>query len=121
MFAINNKQFFCPVELTLHTIMGKWKALILWRLTFGTKRYGEIKKELPGITHKMLTQQLRELEEDGIITRKVYAVVPPRVEYNLSERGEGIHRILEMMREWALEYEIPDGEPQANEEQLAVV
>lgn len=108
MFAINDKTFHCPVELTLHTIMGKWKALILWQLRDGKKRYGELRKQLPGITHKMLTQQLRELEDDGIISRTVYPVVPPKVEYALTERGEKIRPILELMREWGMAHIVPE-------------
>jgi DNA-binding HxlR family transcriptional regulator len=105
-FRINNKEFLCPVQLTLHTIMGKWKALILWNLREDIRRYGELKKLLPGVTHKMLTQQLRELEQDGIIHRKVYAVVPPKVEYSLTERGRKIVPILEMMRQWGMTFQV---------------
>ena len=105
-FKINNKVFHCPVQLTLHTIMGKWKALILWNLREEIKRYGELKKLLPGVTHKMLTQQLRELEQDEIIHRKVYAVVPPKVEYSLTEQGKKIVPILEMMCEWGKSFKI---------------
>ncbi|MEI5909579.1 helix-turn-helix domain-containing protein [Bacillus spongiae] len=99
-YRINDKAFNCPVDLTLHTIMGKWKALILWNLSDGTKRYGQLQRLLPEVSHRMLTKQLRELESDGIILRKVYPVVPPKVEYSLTDRGESIKPILQLMSEW---------------------
>lgn len=108
MYTINGKQFECPVNLTLYTIMGKWKALILWQLSGDKKRYGQLRKALPGITHKMLTQQLRELEADGIISRTVHPVVPPKVEYELTDQGHAIGPILDMMAEWAQRYKEPE-------------
>lgn len=115
MYTISGKQFECPVNLTLHTIMGKWKALILWQLNSKKKRYGELRKALPTITHKMLTQQLRELEADGIISRTVYPVVPPKVEYALTEQGKEIGSILDMMAEWAQKYRDPEIEEENTE------
>ncbi|MFL5729957.1 MAG: winged helix-turn-helix transcriptional regulator [Cytophagaceae bacterium] len=109
-FKINEKTYHCPVELTLSTIGGKWKILIIWNLQGGLKRYGELRKLLPEVTHKMLTQQLRELEEDGIIQRKVYQVVPPKVEYSLTERGERLEPIVKMMQEWGLEFLVKNSE-----------
>jgi DNA-binding HxlR family transcriptional regulator len=103
-FKMNDKRFSCPVQLTLHTIMGKWKALILWHLRTGTKRYSELKRELPEISDKMLAQQLRELESDQIIIRTVFPEVPPRVEYKLSERGEAIQPILKLMQQWGIQF-----------------
>lgn len=87
----------CPVEATLALIGGKYKALILWYLVDNTLRYNEISKLIPAATPKMLTQQLRELEADNLIIRTVYPVVPPRVEYSLSDFGKSIIPILDAM------------------------
>lgn len=103
-FKLNDKMYNCPVELALNVVGGKWKVLLLWNMKGGVKRYGELKKLVPGITHKMLTQQLRELEDDGIITRRVYEVVPPRVEYSLTERGKELQPILELMGQWGAQF-----------------
>lgn len=100
-----DKTFNCEKELTLSVIGGKWKMIILWYLgKEGTKRFSEIKSLLPDITQRMLTTQLRELEEDQIITRKVYPVVPPKVEYSLTGRGETLIPILDLMYEWGKSY-----------------
>lgn len=90
----------CPVEATLEVIGGKWKGVILYHLLKRTFRFGELKKIMPGITQHTLTKQLRELETNGIVSRKVYAEVPPRVEYSLTERGESLREIILMMRDW---------------------
>jgi DNA-binding HxlR family transcriptional regulator len=90
----------CPVTATLQIIGGKWKPIILWVLSSGTKRFGELKKNMPEVTQKMLTQQLRELETDGIITRRVYAEIPPKVEYSLTEKGHTLGPILKSMCDW---------------------
>lgn len=82
-----NKEYQCAFEFSLEMISGKWKGLILWHLREKTLRYGEIRKSLGKITQKMLTQTLRELEKDKLITRKVYPVVPPKVEYTITKRG----------------------------------
>lgn len=87
----------CPVTTTIQLIGGKYKAIILWHLTNGIMRFGQIKKIVPTATAKMLTQQLRELENDGLIVRTVYPVVPPKVEYGLTEMGLEIVPILECM------------------------
>lgn len=97
-YVHNGKTFTCPVDLTLSMIAGKWKILIIWHLKSGELRYGQLKKTLDGINHKMLTQQLRELEVDGIIHRKVYEVVPPKVEYSLTDRGQSLLPVLEAMQ-----------------------
>ncbi|MFC4600837.1 winged helix-turn-helix transcriptional regulator [Cohnella hongkongensis] len=95
----------CEKELTLAVIGGKWKLIILWHLGLeGTKRFSELKKLIPHITQKMLTNQLRELEEDQLILRKVYPVVPPRVEYSLTEYGESLMPVLKMMYNWGKNY-----------------
>lgn len=93
----------CPVEATLEVIGGKWKGVILYHLLEKTHRFGELKKTMPGITQHTLTKQLRELESYGIINRKVYPEVPPRVEYSITERGEGLRTIIMMMRDWGEE------------------
>ncbi len=90
----------CPIETTLGLIAGKWKALILCYLSMGTARYSAIKRSFPQATQKMLTQQLRELEADGLINRKVYAQVPPKVEYSLTPFGESLLPIIKAMGEW---------------------
>ncbi|SDJ25116.1 winged helix-turn-helix transcriptional regulator [Alteribacillus bidgolensis] len=99
------KTFYCEKELTLSVIGGKWKMLILWHLgKEGTKRFGELKSLIPGITQRMLVSQLRELEEDLIVHREVYPVVPPKVEYSLTSRGESLMPIIESMYEWGKNY-----------------
>jgi len=98
------RNYNCPVEATLSLIGGKYKAVILWHLINRTLRYSEINKLLPRVTPKMLTQQLRELEADGLITRTVYPVVPPKVEYSLSDFGKSIAPVLEAMCNWGTDY-----------------
>ena len=94
----------CPVAVTLNLIGGKYKSLILWHLTDSTLRFGELRKLIPLATPKMLTQQLRELEQDALIIRTVYPVVPPKVEYKLSPLGESLRPILVQMYEWGADY-----------------
>jgi DNA-binding HxlR family transcriptional regulator len=90
----------CAVEATLDLIDGKWKGVILFHLLAGTQRFGELRRRMPGITQRMLTKQLRALEEDGLVIRKVYAEVPPRVEYTLSEVGASLRPVIETLRTW---------------------
>ena len=94
----------CPVAATLELIGGKYKALILWHLSAGTLRFSELKKVINNATPKMLTQQLRELENDALIHREVYPVIPPKVEYSLTERGISLLPILVAMRNWGADY-----------------
>ena len=94
----------CPVEYTSAIISNKWKVLILRDLMTGTKRYGELKRSVVGISAKMLTQNLRELEQDGIVRRVVYPVVPPKVEYSLTLKGEDLKGVLDLMREFGTKY-----------------
>lgn len=94
------KKYNVPVEATLEVIGGKWKVVILCLLKEDEKRFSELQRAMPAITKKMLSQQLRELEKDGIINRKVYNVVPPKVEYSLTEEGESLKGILNMMCAW---------------------
>ena len=90
----------CPVDATLAIIGGKWKALILYHLRDGPRRFGELRRLIPGVTQRMITQHLRELEADGIIHREVFAVVPPRVDYSLTGTGRSLIPILEAMAAW---------------------
>ena len=90
----------CAVEAALDLIDGKWKGVILFHLQAGTQRFGELRRRMPGITQRMLTKQLRALEDDKLVIRKVYAEVPPRVEYTLSEIGESLRPVIETLRAW---------------------
>jgi DNA-binding HxlR family transcriptional regulator len=104
-FEFQGATYYNPVEFALHFIGGKWKIPILWRLRERVWRYGELRADIPGITTKMLTQQLRELEADGFVTRTVYPVIPPHVEYALTDRGRSALPIIEALRNWGLELE----------------
>ena len=97
-------QMGCPVEACTEVIGGKWKGEILYILFTGTKRYGELRKLVPGATQRMLTLQLRELEEDGIIQRKVYPIVPPKVEYSIAKRSESLKPIIDAMWQWGKDF-----------------
>ena len=89
-----------PIEKSIKLIGGKWKILILWHLLHSVRRFSELKRLLPGITQKMLIQQLRELEADGLVFREVYAQVPPKVEYSLTERGKSLGPVLKAVDRW---------------------
>ncbi len=95
----------CPVETTLMLISDRWKVLIIGDLMDGTKRFGELKKSIGSISQKVLTSNLRSMEESGLLTRKVYAEVPPRVEYTLTETGYSLKPILDSMVEWGKAYQ----------------
>ncbi len=99
------KDAFCPAEKTLELISGRWKILILQQLFSNIKRFNELQKSLPNITQKVLTQQLREMEVDGLIHRVVYPEVPPRVEYSLTPLGKSLQPMLETMHDWGIEYD----------------
>lgn len=90
----------CPMVSAINVIGGKWKPIILHMLSTGTMRFGELNKNIPPVSQKMLTQQLRELEADGIVVRKIYPEVPPKVEYSLSDRGATLTPILNHLYEW---------------------
>ena len=94
----------CPVEATLELIGGKYKALILWHLSGGKLRFSELHKLIKGATPKMLTQQLRELESQKLIHREVFPIIPPKVEYSLTELGRSLMPILAAMRDWGADY-----------------
>ncbi|MFD2655596.1 winged helix-turn-helix transcriptional regulator [Gracilibacillus thailandensis] len=94
----------CPVEGTLDVIGGKWKGVILFHLIDGKKRFNQLRKLMPGVTQRMLTLQLRELEKDGVVQREVYPVVPPKVEYSMTEFGRTLEPIILLMRDWGENY-----------------
>ena len=94
----------CPIESTLDILGGKWKGMVLHRLLTGTTRFNELRRAMPGVTQRMLTRQLRELERDGLVHRQVYAEVPPRVEYSLTEFGSSLGPILSAMNAWGERY-----------------
>jgi DNA-binding HxlR family transcriptional regulator len=96
----------CPVEVTLDLIDGKWKGVILYHLQEGTLRFGDLRRRMPGITQRMLTKQLRALEADDLITRKVYPEVPPRVEYTLSKTGQGLKPVIDALKAWGEEHRV---------------
>jgi DNA-binding HxlR family transcriptional regulator len=95
----------CAVEATLDLIDGKWKGVILYHLQGGIQRFGELRRRMPGITQRMLTKQLRALEEDNLVIRKVYAEVPPRVEYRLSEIGESLRTVIDTLKTWGEQHQ----------------
>ena len=99
----------CPVETTLMLIGDKWKVLILRELMNGTRRFGELKRAIGTVSQKVLTAQLRDMEEKGLLTRKVYAEVPPRVEYTLTDTGYSLKPILDAMVVWGTDYQQKNG------------
>ncbi|WP_011306384.1 helix-turn-helix domain-containing protein [Methanosarcina barkeri] len=100
----NNRHYQCPVEATLEVIGGKWKPIILWQLRTEKLRFSGLQQSMQGISPKMLTKQLRELEEDGLILREVYPEIPPRVEYSLTEFGKTVLPVLDALCKWGIEY-----------------
>ncbi len=109
-FQQSNCSQGCPVEAALELIGGKWKGVILYHLMEGTQRFGELKKQIGSVTQRMLTKQLRELETDGLVARKVYAVVPPRVEYSLTLKGETLRPIILALRDWGVDHTAQENE-----------
>jgi len=106
IFALGDRVHNCPVELTMSLIQGKWKVLILWHLRTGVLRYSELRARLGKVTHKMLAQQLRELEADGLIHREVYPVVPPKTEYSLTAQGQSLVPALTALQQWGVRYKV---------------
>lgn len=101
---MTKKSVSCPVETTLAVINGRWKVLVIHHLLEGVKRFGELHRALPGISHRTLTKQLREMESDRLLRRKVYREVPPKVEYSLTPLGESLKSVLLAMDEWGRAY-----------------
>jgi DNA-binding HxlR family transcriptional regulator len=112
------EEYYCPVKLTTDVIGGKWKPLILFYLENGTQRFGELRRLIPGMTKKMLTQHLRDLERDEVIRRKVYAVVPPKVEYSLTKHGQSLKPILKLMSAWGAKHRKRYGIPKSKNHPL---
>lgn len=94
----------CPLEIAMNIMTGKWKLPILWQLFKGRKRFNELQRQLCPITQKTLTRELRELEADGLVGRKIYAEIPPRVEYSLTPLGESVRPVLDSLCRWGKEY-----------------
>lgn len=101
------KEVFCPVETTLSLIAGKWKVLIIYHLLKGTRRFNQLQRDLGGITHRTLSKQLKEMEEDGLVQRIDYKEIPPRVEYALSPLGTSLKSILMAMHKWGEQHGRP--------------
>src|SRR6187402_1229240 len=97
-----NSHYGCPVEAALDVIGNKWKGIILYHLLSGTKRFNELRRLIPSVTQRVLTLQLRELESDGVVHRKVYAEVPPKVEYSMTSTGRSLEPIINALRDWGV-------------------
>ena len=98
--AMPKKKIFCPVETILSLIAGKWKVMIIYYLLMGTTRFNQLQRSLGNITHRTLSKQLKEMEEDGLVIRTDYAEIPPRVEYSLSPLGQSLAPVLKAMHKW---------------------
>ncbi|MBT2162973.1 winged helix-turn-helix transcriptional regulator [Zobellia barbeyronii] len=99
-----NQNYYCPLDQTMNLIGTKWKPLVLFHLLDGPLRSGILQKKVPGISNKMFTQTVRELEKDGLVLREVFPVVPPKVEYALSEKGKSLESILRSLDKWGAKY-----------------
>ena len=104
MSTINEKSYNCPIDFTINLISGKWSMWVLWTLQNDPLRFGEIRKRIPGITEKMLIQQLKKFESNNIISRKAYLEVPPKVEYTLTEHGKSLKPIMLLIKQWGDEH-----------------
>lgn len=108
-YRMINQEFHCALDVTMHYIGGKWKAVVLWYLRKGKKRFSELRELIPDITDKMLSIQLKALEEDGIISRRLYPEVPPRVEYEFTEEGKSLIPLVEAIAAWGRSKAEKDG------------
>jgi DNA-binding HxlR family transcriptional regulator len=100
VFVVGGKEYHCAMDVTMDYIGGKWKTVVLWYLRKDKKRFGELRKQIPNITEKMLSLQLKDLENDGLIKRKIYPQVPPKVEYYLTDFGKTLIPMLEEIAKW---------------------
>ncbi len=105
-YKLNGAFFYCPVDLTLHIVGGRWKGVVIWNLRDGKMRFGELKKALVTIHDKMLSQVLKELEAQGIVSRKVHEVVPPKVEYSLTKEGKKLLPIMQLMSTYGQQFSV---------------
>ena len=105
-YKLNGTFYYCPVDLTLQIVGGRWKGIIIWNLREDKKRFSELKRTLVTINDKMLSQVLRELEEQGVVNRKVREVVPPKVEYSLTKEGKKLLPIMQAMSDYGTKFEI---------------
>lgn len=103
-YKLNGTYYYCPVDLTLQIVGGRWKGIVIWNLRENTMRFNELKKALVTINDKMLSQVLKELEEQGIVNRKVYEVVPPKVEYSLTEEGKRLLPIMQLISDYGQKF-----------------
>ncbi|ARF72383.1 transcriptional regulator [Kitasatospora albolonga] len=102
--SARNGPYFCGIDAAMDVVTGKWKPLILWELDhYGTRRFAELRRGLPGVSEKMLIQHLREMEEDGLVHREVYRQMPPKVEYSLTEHGVSLNAALASLGRWGTE------------------
>lgn len=118
MIEYKGKKYSCNVEVTIDLIGGKWKPVILWHLMHNKKRFNEMRRMIPQITTKMLTQQLKELEEDGLVDRKIFAEIPPKVEYSITEAGLSVKSVLEAMCKWGRAYRTKNDEGVSEKERI---
>ena len=105
-YKLNGTYYYCPLDLTLQIVGGRWKGIVIWNLREGVKRFSELKRTLVTINDKMLSQVLRELEQQGVVNRKVYEVVPPKVEYNLTQEGEKLLPIMQAMSDYGVKFQV---------------
>jgi DNA-binding HxlR family transcriptional regulator len=110
IFKLHGQEYHCALDVTMDYIAGKWKTVVLWYLRKDKKRYNELRKLIPDITEKMLSLQLKQLEKDGIVLRKVYAEIPPRVEYSLTAFGKTLIPVVEAIARWGRALAEKDGE-----------
>lgn len=107
------KMVGCPTEITLELIAGRWKAMVIYWLLKGERRFNQLQRDLAGITHRTLARQLREMEADGLVERHDFREIPPRVEYRLTPLGRSLEKVLLAMHDWAVEHRPPDGSPRS--------
>ncbi|MFN8316754.1 MAG: helix-turn-helix domain-containing protein [Chitinophagales bacterium] len=105
-YKLDGAFYYCPVDLTLHIVGGRWKGIVIWNLRDGVKRFSELKRILVTINDKMLSQVLKELETQGVVNRKVYEIVPPKVEYSLTKEGKKLLPIMQAMSDYGTKFEV---------------